>query len=418
MMRLTTIALILALTLIAPSFSQEADPDAALRDALQQSISLDMIDIPLAGILELLQDTADITFVLDPRAAESLEEVDGGRVSLRVKNLSLANALSLISSLLELAWTIEDGVILIASEETLDARALEVVSYDIRDIVVPIEDHQGPGLQPQEEDGLAGAVFGDDSYLEVFSEEMLVELLQGRIAPESWDDSSFGIFSVNGLLSVRATSKIHESIEAELARLREFNSRRISIDIRLYGLSLEAWSDLFDAGVPLRLDRSGHQALAARAALLEQLTMIGTNSYLFHSTRIGRRAVVADFDVQVAQGAGCVDPIVRALTEGISADIRPVLAANEKTVSLDVQIELVRFQGEPRRVRAAAGAVDANGAIFGRDSQIDLPQLAQTAVRTLVHTPLGEGVVFPIDSRIVGDGEGRAVLIVTPNLVR
>jgi tetratricopeptide (TPR) repeat protein len=97
-----------------------ADSRAAVLAKLNEPISFDFKEVSLADVLDFVSDAANVSIIPSPRL-----DLKQQQVSLRVDKLPLEMALKYLMKHQGLAYRIEEGVILIASQEEFASEPLE-----------------------------------------------------------------------------------------------------------------------------------------------------------------------------------------------------------------------------------------------------------------------------------------------------
>ncbi len=100
-------------------------------------------------------------------------------------------------------------------------------------------------------------------------------------------------------------------------------------------------------------------------------------------------AYVRDFDIQIATGAVAVDPIVDVVSDGISLDVRPIVSADRRFVTLELRPTVASLFPAPNRLPTITTRVAAPGAFITDfvNIVIDTPILNVQRIRTTVVVP-------------------------------
>jgi type II secretory pathway component GspD/PulD (secretin) len=129
-----------------------------------------------------------------------------------------------------------------------------------------------------------------------------------------------------------------------------------------------------------RSERS-HQLTAPR------LTLFNTQRGNF---RISNQvAYVRDYDVQIATAAVALDPIVDVVSDGISLDVRPIVSADRRFVTLELRPTVATFFPDPDNIPQVTTFVTAPGAPVTDAAPIiiDTPIINISRIRTTVVVP-------------------------------
>jgi hypothetical protein len=100
------------------------------------------------NLVETIRKRSGLNIVTDVNAIR--EGVRNGtvrtRITLKVDNMTFENALNWITRLAGLKWTIEDEAIFITTPDRLKKKTKKMRIYDIRDMMVPIQDFPAPKI--------------------------------------------------------------------------------------------------------------------------------------------------------------------------------------------------------------------------------------------------------------------------------
>ncbi len=222
----------------------EVMPDVDFEDTSFEEVVSFLKDLTKLNIDPLWAD-------LDARLLNPARETT---VSLHLKNVSLRRILTRVLKELggetELAFQVSDGLVLIATKDTLD-KEKRTRLYDVRDLVIempnigrPEFSQQNQGLGQSGQSGGGGSVFGQTQQTQQQGQavpgagiERLKEIIRGTVEPDSWVDAGAGpggatITDLNNQLIIFQTSRGHEGVVNLLNELRETQSLQISVEAR------------------------------------------------------------------------------------------------------------------------------------------------------------------------------------------
>ncbi|MGA2034387.1 MAG: hypothetical protein ABSG68_19250 [Thermoguttaceae bacterium] len=111
--------------------------------ALEQTLEVQFTQRPLTEVAEFFAKALDIEIVLDRKALDYVAINPDMPVTFSCKRLPFHVILSLALKPLNLAWTVEDGVLLITTPET-EEQMLSTRVYDVADLVVCRDTHNQP----------------------------------------------------------------------------------------------------------------------------------------------------------------------------------------------------------------------------------------------------------------------------------
>lgn len=181
----------------------------------------------------------------------------------RLPRKSVAGALKAIEATTGIAYTVQDGLVMLVTPENAIGK-LNTVPFQVSELVTGVQSKPGPDLRLK--------VPGDDAPLfpevdeeplpSVVDDGRLIELLTATVAPDQWDDAPFSMRYQGGVLYVRADQETLDAVGNLLNELRRHVGIQIDIESRF--LSVED-SFLEDVGIDLRgLGNQSAQGLAGR----------------------------------------------------------------------------------------------------------------------------------------------------------
>jgi len=204
-------------------------------NALNKKLSIEFIDTPLSDVVVFLQEKTGANFVLDKNAAAA-------NVNVRLNDVPVSTVLKYI--LPEgIDYVVKDNVIHITLEP------LELRVYDVRDLLINLEDRQGLEADASTtEDGGGGKGEGKDTFDRV---QEIINLITDTVEPASWsiNGGRGRIAAREGMLGdivVTHVSDIHKQTEGLLASLRSSADIQIAIEARFIAVSnnfLEAFGN-------------------------------------------------------------------------------------------------------------------------------------------------------------------------------
>ena len=221
------------LTLMAlPAFAQEGGSDSDPRKAEAVNrintmrVSVDFTNTPLEEAVAFLRDFTGLNIIVDAEVYKNQSE-DQLKITLKVKELSLKSVLKLMLSSRELTAMYKEGVLLVVPKSKID-KAVTLQLYDVRDLLVKIQDFNGPKVElvsPQKGGGgpLVGGVFTLDEPRSVITEEFITDMVKQNTGDKSWDENPNASMNLtSGVLVVSQSKKVHEEIKRFINLLRQF----------------------------------------------------------------------------------------------------------------------------------------------------------------------------------------------------
>jgi len=167
-----------------------------LNAILEQPVSFDFIATPLDDVVAFLRQLKNVNIVVDKK---SVAELGGGLdVTLRLDKVKFKDALEWVLRLINLKYTLQDGVIFISTKEKIGQTTQTVTRfYDVTDLTVEIRNFK-PNVKAISNADLDDIEEMDDIFNEepaqdeeradTFTGESLVEFIKSVIAPGTWED--------------------------------------------------------------------------------------------------------------------------------------------------------------------------------------------------------------------------------------
>ena len=205
---------VLAVAVAAPARPQD-DETKSLRAKLRTiRLDVDFTKVSVKDFIDYVREAAGINIVLSPKAAEV-----SASLTIKAKDVTIQSLLRLLLKPIQLAFTVEDGVLMIVREADLksDIR-LEII--DVRDLLMPIQDFPGGDISLVADS--VGTTFSA-AVDEAPKEFPIVDLLKAHTGSKTWDENPRASLALmNGLLIVRQTQDVIQQIKQVLDKLRRF----------------------------------------------------------------------------------------------------------------------------------------------------------------------------------------------------
>jgi len=125
----------------------------------------------------------------------------------------------------------------------------------------------------------------------------------------------------------------------------------------------------------------------------DRVEMVTAPRLLVHNTArsnlsvLNQIAYVQDFDVEIAQAASIADPIVGVVPDGVVLDVRPVVSADRRFLTLEVRPTVATLKRPLETFTTSLG-------VSGNSVTIQLPELEIARVRTSIPMPDGATVLL------------------------
>ncbi len=218
----------LAAPLLAQESTDELDPRKleVVNKLNTMRVSVDFTATPFEDAVAFLRDFSGLNIVVSGDVAQK-HSADELKITLKVKDLLLKSTLKLMLSGRDLAGVYKDGVLLIVPKDKANS-AVNLQLYDVRDLLVKIQDFPGPKVElvsPSAGGGgpLTGATFTLEEPKSTITEEFIVEMIKTNTGDRSWDENAGASMNLaNGVLIVSQTRKVHGEIKHLINLLRQF----------------------------------------------------------------------------------------------------------------------------------------------------------------------------------------------------
>lgn len=213
--------------------------------------------------------------------------------------------------------------------------------YPVADLVVPIE--QGHGHKPA---------------LKTV-EKQLIRLIQSYVAPNSWaaqgGDGNIDYYPVGMSLLVRQTPAVHEEIQDLLTALRRLQDVQVTVETRIVSVSPEllqqlgflAGEQLTQPGTVLLDDTQVTMLLQAVQGDPHTNVLAAPKMTMFNGQRATielaeQQSYVTGVTWEQQDDKKVPHPQVRPVYTGLRLAVLPVVAADQRTVKLQLGVELQR----------------------------------------------------------------------------
>jgi hypothetical protein len=189
-------------------------------------VTVDFANVTMEEAVGYLRDFSGLNIIVDAEVYKNQSE-DQLKVTLKVKDLLLKSVLKLMLNSRELTAMYKEGVVLIVPKGKID-KAVTLQLYDVRDLLVKIQDFAGPKVElvsPSKGGGgpLTGATFTLEEPRSTITEEFITEMVKQNTGDKSWDENpNASITLTNGVLVVSQSKRVHEEIKRFVNLLRQF----------------------------------------------------------------------------------------------------------------------------------------------------------------------------------------------------
>ncbi|TVR44688.1 MAG: hypothetical protein EA402_06300 [Planctomycetota bacterium] len=365
-----------------------------LRDRLEMEVEFIWEDTMLEDAIEFLRQTTGVNFVVSPDVYAG-----GGPPPITLSGrMRLRTVLGWISQITRLEYTLRSQAVFISSDVAESDTVLRI--YNVNDLLSPVQDFEGPELAwtggGQAGGGFdlfgGGGGFGaDPGGMDIME---IQDLIEQSVSPQSWDRPGVAIdIRQGGTLFINQTPDVHDLVAELLRSLRSQASLQVNTRIRILDLSKafieeigfdyrgldllvndnpgfsrfgNTWSSssylnntrmpdnsmvtVFDGNAGLRLNGAFNRVqmnAILEAAQQEQDAIILNAPELtsFSGQRANAQflrqvAFISDYAVD----GTVLNPEIEVINTGDIIDVRPLVSADRKYVTLEVRPTSVLLQ--------------------------------------------------------------------------
>jgi len=189
-----------------------------------RTVSVDFKDKDLQEVLRFFSDFTGVNLIVSPVLQAQRDDYDLN-VTLRLKDVSVKQVLSILVDLKGLASVYRHGVIMITTPK--DARGKPFLRmYSIGDLTVRIRDFPGPDimLRPAGAEGMERMFGGVEEGKEhAFADpEFIQDLILENTGEGTWEDEGVRVYVNERVLIVRTYASVHVEIIRLLSLLRGY----------------------------------------------------------------------------------------------------------------------------------------------------------------------------------------------------
>jgi hypothetical protein len=219
---------LLGLPALAQEGTNETDPrkQEVVSKLNTMRVTVNFENTTLEEAIGFLRDFSGLNIIVDAEVYKNQSE-DQLKVTLKVKDLLLKSVLKLMLNSRELTAMYKEGVVLVVPKNKID-KAVTLQLYDVRDLLVKIQDFAGPKVElvsPSKGGGgpLTGATFTLEEPRSTITEEFITEMVKQNTGDKSWDENpNASINLTNGVMVVSQSKRVHEEIKRFINLLRQF----------------------------------------------------------------------------------------------------------------------------------------------------------------------------------------------------
>ncbi len=363
--------------------------EEALTDRLAGRATLQLDAVPLAEALAMVGKLGGLNLVVAPDLLAAGDRL----VTLRAVEMRLDSILSWMAEQASTTWGLASGGIYVGEQP---ASSRTIVLHDLGELLVGVGDF--PGLQLAMNAGDAGGGGGflapTESDTPVPTADDIAELIKRSISPATWTDADNSMIVRGNTLLVTAPPAIHRLIGEFLRSQSAQHSLMVRVELRWLeltdtyaeeiGVQWFSGTNTYMNGIPgnatstsgllrqvngwaveggsvnqlpsnsMSIQATGAPGMTMQAAFLgsTQLSAVLSASERNHQGRALRAPELACMNGQRANAffgnqvayisdyeivAGQYDPVITVLNIGSSIDVRPLVSADRRYVTMELQ---------------------------------------------------------------------------------
>jgi hypothetical protein len=429
----------------------------AVEDRLAQRASVQFDGTPFADAVDLVARLSGVNIVTAPEVLAT----EGRIVSLRVGSMPLGDILTWIVEQAGTRWTIANGGVFIG--EGVEAQRT-IIIHDISGLIVAASDFPGLSLAWSAGSGTGGGTptlftTAEPSDVAVPTADDIADLIKRSIAPTIWSDAANQIAVRGNTLLITAPEEVQRLVREFIRAQEAQRALAVRVDLRWLEITdsyIEEigvrWNngqgDMIDLGpgnrrgwihaangwafdgattnpLPASAMASassvGNTGLTLQTAMLGQHKVSAILSALHHNTQgrvvqapevtclNGQRAncffgnqlaYISDYEVV----GGAYDPVISVLNLGTMLDVRPLVSADRKYVTLELRSAVATATLFVETIFAIQIlGVNGAGAAVGASSSYPI-ELPNVSLRTF-----GTSVMVPDRGSMLVGGFGRSI---------
>lgn len=331
-----------------------------LAEPLNKPITVNFIGTPLSQAVDTVRRELGINFLIRD------EVNDTRRITLNIQGLPAEQVLNLIGLASDTDWYIQQGVVVVATEDFVRQRSIETQIYNIADLIQSVPNYLGPTLSlndalsntnsggsagRQSESygrgggGGGGGLFGDDdgdlsedTLSRAEKVNQITSLIQDTCGrPDEWLDEDSTMTELSGTLVVRTTPEVHAQIQSLLEQLSAARGRMVGVEGQYFAVPrgmLDALEGRFvlTAEELAEFGKGLADAEAVRISAGRTVCTDGQRVYIYagHDTTF-----LSDLE-PIPNSAG-IDPTLSNSRNGVVIDVLPTITLDGKSISVAVR---------------------------------------------------------------------------------
>ncbi len=252
--------------------------DREIEHRLNTPVNLNFTETPLSTVLDDIRHFYGINIWVDKSALEDEGINIDQRVTVKLEQISLKSAMTLLLKGSRLTWVVKDEVLQVTSENRARG-GLTMTSYLVADLVIPVEDFGPPNTSQVANAGYNGIISAPPSPVEQTinlaggtpvgtptpasnaygsslgygqgsvtrqnakhtQERQLIDLITSTISPRSWAEmggpGQIDYHPLTMALVVNQSPDIQEQVSDLLAALRRLQDQEVAVEVKVVSVS-------------------------------------------------------------------------------------------------------------------------------------------------------------------------------------
>ncbi|MCE7975508.1 MAG: hypothetical protein DYG92_14495 [Leptolyngbya sp. PLA1] len=241
------------------AFNDTEENRRALAVIERKKIPVNFTDTPLTTVVGFLKAVTNLDFDVDYQSLELVSIDRESPVTLNLTNVPIRTILDRVVERVSpdaangAAWSINDGVITIASKEVINRNRVLVI-YDIRDLLIEVPDYNqapefdlqavlqstgqqggGSGQSPFRDNQQGGGPAGAGRRSLEDRTNDLIQIITTNVDQEGWQENGGQtgfIQQLQGNLIITQTPANHREVHGLLSKLRESRAMQVNVETR------------------------------------------------------------------------------------------------------------------------------------------------------------------------------------------
>jgi type II secretory pathway component GspD/PulD (secretin)/tetratricopeptide (TPR) repeat protein len=275
------------------AYAESPENRAVLAKMDTTKIPLDLTDNRFEDVLKFVSQVTQLPIDVDWESLSNVGVNKDSEVTLKMQSkLSVKNALERVLNKVskdinaKAGWAVENGVINVASEETLKKNKVLVI-YNIQDLLFTIPNHRqvpqidlnnvlqsngggggGGGQSPFSNTNDNNQNQQDDPAVRERRTRQILDIIEANVDPDGWQDrggDTGTVQELNGSLIITNTPRNHREIVGLLSKLREIRNMQINVETKFL-LVNQSWFEQIGFDIDLVFNANSSQVTRARTA--------------------------------------------------------------------------------------------------------------------------------------------------------